>query len=235
MAAGLGLKTFVTGDVLTAADTNGYLMQGVWVFADAAARTAAVTSPQEGNMSYLKDTNSTEYYSGSAWVAVGSSASNGMTLINTTSFTTSSSVSIDNLFSATYNNYRLILTTTATSGGCDVKLKLRSGGADNSSNDYQTQASYLQAGALNNLAGTTTTGFSVMSNGDGACTIIVDLNNPFVASATKSGVINAMGGANDRYTFGGFRKANSTQFTGVSFIPSPNNITGSVSIYGLAK
>lgn len=73
MAAGLGLKTFVTGDVLTAADTNGYLMQGVWVFANAAARTAAVTSPQEGNMSYLKDTDSTEYYSGSAWVAVGGS------------------------------------------------------------------------------------------------------------------------------------------------------------------
>jgi hypothetical protein len=46
-------------------------MQGTWVFADAAARTAAVTSPQEGNMSYLKDTNSVEYYSGSAWVAVG--------------------------------------------------------------------------------------------------------------------------------------------------------------------
>lgn len=70
MAAGLGFKTFATGDVLTASDTNGYLMQGVWVFADAAARTAAVTSPQEGNMSYLKSTDSLEYYSGSAWVAV---------------------------------------------------------------------------------------------------------------------------------------------------------------------
>ena len=71
MAAGLGFKTFNTGDVLSAADTNGYLMQGVLVFADAAARTAAITSPQEGQMSFLKDTNSTEYYSGSAWVAVG--------------------------------------------------------------------------------------------------------------------------------------------------------------------
>jgi hypothetical protein len=83
MAAGLGFKTFATGDVLSAADTNGYLMQGVWVFADAAARTAAVTSPQEGNISYLKDTNSTEYYSGSAWVAIGgggSSAASGCSL-----------------------------------------------------------------------------------------------------------------------------------------------------------
>jgi len=96
MAAGSGFKTFATGDVLTAADTNGYLMQGVWVFADAAARTAAVTSPQEGNMSYLKDTNSTEYYSGSAWVAVGA-AGGGMTLLSTTSLsgtsTTISSIS----------------------------------------------------------------------------------------------------------------------------------------------
>jgi hypothetical protein len=72
MAAGLGFKDFVTGEVLTAADVDGYLMQGVWVFADAAARTAAVTSPQEGNMSYLKDTNSIEYYSGSGWVSSGS-------------------------------------------------------------------------------------------------------------------------------------------------------------------
>ena len=71
MAAGLGFKDFVTGEVLTANDVDGYLMQGIWVFASAAARSAAVTSPQEGNYSYLKDTNSTEYYTGTAWVAAG--------------------------------------------------------------------------------------------------------------------------------------------------------------------
>ena len=68
MAAGLGFKTFNTGDVLSAADTNGYLMQGVLVFADAAARSAAITSPQEGQTSYLKDTDVIQVYSGSAWV-----------------------------------------------------------------------------------------------------------------------------------------------------------------------
>ena len=68
MAAPLGFKTFNTGDVLSAADTNGYLMQGVLVFADAAARTAAITSPQEGQTSYLKDTDVIQVYSGSSWV-----------------------------------------------------------------------------------------------------------------------------------------------------------------------
>lgn len=71
MAAGLGYKDFVTGDVLTAGDVNGYLMQGILVFANATARSAAITSPQEGQFSFLKDTNSTEYYTGSAWVASG--------------------------------------------------------------------------------------------------------------------------------------------------------------------
>ena len=67
MAAPLGFKDFTTGEVLTAADVDGYLMQGIWVFASAAARDAAVTSPQEGNFAFLKDTNVTTYYTGSAW------------------------------------------------------------------------------------------------------------------------------------------------------------------------
>ncbi len=68
MAAGLGFKDFTTGEVLTAADVDGYLMQGVLVFASAAARDAAITSPQEGQFAFLKDTNTTMYYTGSAWV-----------------------------------------------------------------------------------------------------------------------------------------------------------------------
>jgi len=71
MAAGLGFKDFTTGEVLTAADVDGYLMQGIWVFASAAARDAAVTSPQEGNFAFTKDTNGLWYYDGAAWVASG--------------------------------------------------------------------------------------------------------------------------------------------------------------------
>ena len=71
MAAGLGFKTFTTGEVLTAADVNGYLMQGILVFATEAARNSAITAPQEGQFAFTKDTNSLWYYTGSAWVASG--------------------------------------------------------------------------------------------------------------------------------------------------------------------
>ena len=76
MAAGLGYKEFTTGDVLTAADANGYLAsQVVMVFANSAARTSAIASPQEGMISFRKDADAMEYYSGSAWVAVDSGTS----------------------------------------------------------------------------------------------------------------------------------------------------------------
>jgi len=93
MAAGLGFKDFTTGEVLTAADVDGYLMQGIWVFASAAARDAAVTSPQEGNACYLKDTNEVLTYSGSAWVAVGGSGvpANNFNLVTTNESTSSTS------------------------------------------------------------------------------------------------------------------------------------------------
>jgi len=71
MAAGLGFKTFVTGEVLTSADTNGYLMQGINVFATTAARDAAITAPAEGQFAFTKDTNGLWYYDGAAWVASG--------------------------------------------------------------------------------------------------------------------------------------------------------------------
>lgn len=69
--AGLGKKTFTANEVLTAADVNGYLMeQTVMVFDDATARDAAITSPTEGMMVYLKDTDGVLKYTGSGWVSI---------------------------------------------------------------------------------------------------------------------------------------------------------------------
>jgi hypothetical protein len=92
MAAGLGFKTFNTGDVLSAADVNGYLMQGVLVFADATARDAAITSPEEGQFAFLKDTNVTTYYTGSAWANLDTTGmTNPMTTTGDTIYSSSGS------------------------------------------------------------------------------------------------------------------------------------------------
>lgn len=76
--AGAGYRTFAAGEVLTATNVQGYLMdQAIAVFADATARDAAITSPTEGQHCFLSDTDALQYYTGSAWVAAGGAGGGG--------------------------------------------------------------------------------------------------------------------------------------------------------------
>lgn len=65
----MSFKTFAVGEKLLAADVNDYLMkQAVMYFASASARNSAITSPVEGMVSYLEDTNVYTFYNGTAWI-----------------------------------------------------------------------------------------------------------------------------------------------------------------------
>jgi hypothetical protein len=62
-----GFKVFSTGEVLTAADVNDYLMeQSIPIFANSTARDAQITSPIEGQFCYLADTDVLQLYT-SSW------------------------------------------------------------------------------------------------------------------------------------------------------------------------
>jgi formylmethanofuran dehydrogenase subunit A len=64
----MAYKVFSNGSTLPASDLNTYLMnQSVMVFSSSAARASAITSPTEGMMTYLEDTNRFQYYNGTAW------------------------------------------------------------------------------------------------------------------------------------------------------------------------
>lgn len=75
--AGAGAKLFVSGDVLTAAQVNTYLMdQAIMRFATTTARDnafggAGEPTLAEGMFAYIDADNTLYYYSGSAWSAYG--------------------------------------------------------------------------------------------------------------------------------------------------------------------
>jgi hypothetical protein len=61
-------KVFTNGSTLQASEVNDNLMrQSVMVFSNAAARTAAITSPSEGMVTYLEDTDLISVYESGAW------------------------------------------------------------------------------------------------------------------------------------------------------------------------
>jgi hypothetical protein len=170
MAAGSGFKTFTTGDVLTASDVNGYLMQNAWVFADAAARTAAVTSPQQGNLSFLKSTNSLEYYSGSAWTAVGGGGGGGgFTLLSTTTCA-GTSTTISSISQSYKYLYGVITGLTTAAGYVEALIKLNgdasnhtTGGVVNGSGVVQSSVWNLNEGSAIAASGGTN-GFTFQVN-----------------------------------------------------------------------
>ena len=86
--AGLGRKVFTAGEVLTAANVQGYLQdQVVQVYAGTAARSSAVGTATEGMISYLTDTNVVQYYDGAAWADLVPSLASYVTLTGTQTLT----------------------------------------------------------------------------------------------------------------------------------------------------
>ena len=76
-------KVFTNGSVLNASEMNEYLMnQSVITFSNSTARGSAITTPVEGMITYLEDTQTYESWDGTAWVALITPASSGNAIIN---------------------------------------------------------------------------------------------------------------------------------------------------------
>jgi hypothetical protein len=79
-------KVFTAGEVLAASDVNTFLMnQSVMTFAGTAARGSAIGTAVEGMLTYLEDTNTFQYWSGSAWSGIPAAAATNATV--TTAYT----------------------------------------------------------------------------------------------------------------------------------------------------
>ena len=236
MAAGAGYIEFATGDILTAAAANQYLAsQVVMVFASASARTSAIASPQEGMISYLKDTNATEYYSGSAWVAIGGS-SGALTLITTVNLSSSGSFNINGCFSSTYDNYMVVFSNLQGSSSSYASFGLRSGGT-NATSSYETAGYYMlySSSTINGQAATGDSKFdsiewgtSTTDNSSGN----LFLFSPFKTTNTGFEYNQEAPGAIVRRSG---NHAVATSYDSLWFTVNSGTVSGNISIYGLGK
>ena len=67
----MAYQQWTTGQVLTSSAMNIVGDSTVNVFDSATARNSAISSPSEGMVCYLKDTNAIEFYDGSSWSGIG--------------------------------------------------------------------------------------------------------------------------------------------------------------------
>jgi hypothetical protein len=244
--AGLGRKEFNSGDILLASEVQGYLQdQAVMVFDDATARGSAIASPSEGMVTYTKDDDAIQVYDGSDFVGVGSDS--GLIHIETVSFASLASQSINDVFSATYDNY-LILVKSSCSAATQLNLRMRVGGSDLSSSSYMYGGVYVEYNGSAAVVGENATGTPGGASSAGFNILDVDGNpgyarlamfDPFATEQT--GILyeqsfNSGGSRNSGYyeAFSGLTTV-TTSFTGFTLLPATGNITGTVSVYGYKK
>jgi hypothetical protein len=79
-----------------------------------------------------------------SWATPASTS--GFTLIDEVSYTSSTTINVDNVFSATYNNYKIINTATAATA-TTFSMKMRVSSTDTSTN-YLTQLVYGTGGTV---------------------------------------------------------------------------------------
>jgi hypothetical protein len=191
----------------------------------------------------LQDTNSTEFWNGSAWTAAGTAP--GLVLIEPTTIANSggtatksgggvtytgvTSVSLNSVFSATYENYRIIVSGIGSTT-LDLFLRLRASGTDNSASNYKYGRYYVGAGAslaANNTNNTTATSWN-LGEITTQSSVFMDMSRPFESSLTTMTTLTT---GSFLYVVGG-QSTVTTSYDGISLIASTGNITGTVRVYG---
>ena len=233
-----GFRTFTAGEVLTASNVQNYLMdQSVMTFAGSAARSSAIGTAnfEEGMASYLKDTDKLEVYNGTDWVGVAPTTTQGLTLINTTSFSGVASQSINDVFSATYDNYKIVLyCRTSETSETVLRFRLRSGGTDNT-NNWNSLADWTSNSVLGSGSNDSGQAYGVFCFGGNLVTASEALvAAPFLAFNTGI-IVKSMEQSNsDQYTSThGLYHSQTTSYTGFTLYPAAGTFTGKIQVFGV--
>ena len=157
----------------------------------------------------------------------------GLTLINTTTFSAVSSVSLNNVFSSTYRNYKYVVDITATSAtSSSLSMRLRANGTDTSAN--YDNININSAGTVytyRNETGTDDWYITYMYSGSPDKSFMTgEILRPNLATKT---LYNGLG----RYELTTFLtmsgiQTDSTQFDGLTLISGTGTMGGVISIYG---
>lgn len=157
--------------------------------------------------------------------------------INTTTFSAVSSVSVDDCFSATYNNY-LIVTNSTTSSAAPLSFRLRLSGTDASGvTDYATGWNITTSGGAfdgsSAASSGTSSGYILQHSFAGNSLAQSQISSPFIATPTFCLSTITMGSSSR--TDGGTSYTQhklSTSYDGFTLFPSSGTITGTLRIYG---
>jgi hypothetical protein len=231
------VPTFTAGEVLTAANMNISARTGIPVFATSTTRDAAFGGTgektlAEGQFAYLEDSNTTQYYDGAAWQSVG--VAPGLTLIKTQTIgTTVSTVAVSDAFSATYENYRIIVTGGV--GSTTTSLTLILGATTTGYYEGIVRIALTQGDSTADFKGNNNGSawdFAGEATTDGINSVI-ELQQPFATKRTTMQIGYSSIRTNGNAFSGAGYLNNATSYTGFTYGTATGTLTGgTIFVYG---
>jgi hypothetical protein len=169
-------------------------------------------------------------------------ASSGMTLITKASFSAvaDTGTTFDNVFSSTYDNYFAVYNVSSSTTSGDFQLQLRYAGPTTQTTTYFWITNLIEgAGPSSTLSRNTSDSVIKVAEYCGSAAYalagIINLQNILSTGSRPSFVTNAFGAEFQNQQLSSGNQDTSRAYTGLLFKASAGNITGTVSIYGLAK
>jgi hypothetical protein len=164
-------------------------------------------------------------------------ASAGLTLVNTTTFTTTSTVQVNNCFSSSYNNYRVLLTLTAASANGGITLQYSVSGTPSAASYYGAGFAIFSS-AVSGSIGQVNTGSltinDVSSTNPSFPANSIDIYSPNIATNTI--MTNLAFGETSvngiKATYQGGLHLIATAYDGLTIKPASGTISGTIRIYG---
>ncbi len=148
------------------------------------------------------------------------------------SFTSASAISLNDVFSTTYQNYKIIGNISGSTGNYG-NFRLRVGGSDDSTSNYARQTINADSASLATSTESTTswTQFFVYSTSNTGILEAI-IYNPFSTERTSYFSRSTQDGTS--FKLQGGRHNVSSSFTGFTLIPltSGNTISGTIRVYG---
>jgi hypothetical protein len=227
------VPVYVAGEVLTAADLN-ITNSGIPVFAGTTERDAAFGGTgekvlAEGQYAYLESTKQTLVYDGASWQPVG--VSPGLVFIKSQVIgTTVGSVTVSDAFSATYDNYRIILSDgVGSAASCNLNMKF---GAT-ATGYYWAHNGRTFTNTDDTVGAANQASFRAGAGSPKTLDIKMDVLAPFLSTETNfSGQYQVTTTTGSAINFGGFLD-NTTSYTDFTITPSAGTLTGgTIRIYG---
>lgn len=153
--------------------------------------------------------------------------------ITSQSFTNSTAVQVNNVFSSTYEHYKVIASWRA-SGNNTMRMRFRTAGADYTGNQYFT-IGYSFTGTINE--GDATQAIIGWSDVTGTSAIDLNFYRPFTSTSDTAFTFSQTGPRSGSFVYGPFTAGGGLRTnrsdTGFTIYPDSGNITGTVRVYGV--